>query len=533
MGMGEAVGVVLMVLIAGPLVAALLASVVRIPARVWGPATAVAGFVLAVSVGIMVLAGGPVGVIVENGGGRVVAGVWADQVAAVLLVLVCGINAVVQVFARRYLYGDPRAGRFFTATAVLTTATTAAVTAVTLVGLALAWSAAGAALCVVLGMYGRLPAARDGVRRTARAFLIGDAALWAAVAVIVIRWGDLDLRAGVPTPVASAGFAEVTVLGLLLVVAAASRSAQVPFHRWLPVTLAAPTPVSALLHAGVVNAGAILLLRTAPVFASSTVAMHAAFAVGGVTMVYATVLMLTKPDIKGALVHSTMGQMGFMIMTCGLGLFAAAIFHLTAHGMYKATLFLGSGAAVHRHVRARHAPPVAALSRAHRVAVAGFAVIAPVVALAVAATVLPAGGMAQNSQVLMAFAWAAGAWGSWAWLARRPSIGRAAAAGATLLTVIPAYLAAIEAFTAFLKPALPAVRVHPPSGWLVVVVAAVLAAATVIRLAPRLPGIAAAHDLLYVWALTHARPGIPTTAPVTAIAAARRDASAARVGAPA
>lgn len=525
-------GVVLMVLIATPLAFALLAPIARIPARVWGPSTAAVSWVLALLVGAAVVVSGPVGWVVTAADGRATVGVHADQVAAVLLPLVCGISAVVQIFARRYLYADRYTGRFFTATAVLTTATTAAVTAVTLTGLAVAWTVAGTALCVLLGMYGGLATARDGVRRTARAFLIGDAALWTAVVTIVIRWGDLDLRTGHTTPLAASTW-EVTLLAVLLVAAAASRSAQVPFHRWLPATLAAPTPVSALLHAGVVNAGAILLLRTGALFGASSVAMHVAFAIGAASTVYATVLMLTKPDIKGALVHSTMGQMGFMIMTCGLGLFAAAIFHLSAHGMYKATLFLGSGSAVHRHLRADHAPPAPALTAAQRWMVTGFAILAPMTALAVALRLLPTATITHDAPAVLVFAAAAGAWGSWAWLRRTPSIRRATIAAAAVLIAALAYLAALDALARFLQPALPAVGAHPASGSLVVLVAAALAAATAIRHKPGKPGLARLHDTLYVWALTNAHPVSRQRTRFPVVAATRRDTTAVQVGVPA
>lgn len=136
------------------------------------------------------------------------------------------------------------------------------VTAATLVGLAAAWTAAGVALCLLLGTYPQLPAARVGLARAARTFVVGDVALWLAVAVATLRWGSLDLRRlGDDAPRLAADADTVAIVACLLVVAAAARSAQVPFAGWLPATLAAPTPVSALLNAAVVNAGGVLLVR--------------------------------------------------------------------------------------------------------------------------------------------------------------------------------------------------------------------------------------------------------------------------------
>ena len=157
------------------------------------------------------------------------------------------------------------------------------------------------------------------------------------------------------------------MLGILVVVAALSRSAQFPFHRWLPATLAAPTPVSALLHAGVVNAGGILLIRLAPL-SRREVAQALTIAAGAATMVYGATIMLVKPDVKGALAHSTTAQMGFMILTCGLGLWAAAVIHLVAHGFYKSTLFLSSGSAVAAPPRGERCRPPPVLSRSQRLA---------------------------------------------------------------------------------------------------------------------------------------------------------------------
>jgi len=122
-----------------------------------------------------------------------------------------------------------------------------------------------------------------------------------------------------------------------------AKSAQFPLHTWLPYTMEGPTPVSALMHAGIVNAGGIIINRFAPVFVHSGEILHLLFVVGLVTALIGSVLMLTQNDIKKSLGYSTMGQMGFMIMETGAGAFALAIFHLIAHGLFKGTMFLGAG----------------------------------------------------------------------------------------------------------------------------------------------------------------------------------------------
>ncbi|MBI3693013.1 MAG: sodium:proton antiporter, partial [Mycolicibacterium aromaticivorans] len=332
-------------------------------------------------------------------------GMAVDRVAAVLLLLVFGVSTVVQAFAIRYLAGDPQAARFTSGASLLTSASAGMVTATTLPGLAVGWTLAGVALCLLLGMYWHLPAARDGVRRTAIAFLIGDLALWGAVLIVTTRWGVSDLRA-----LADESFSGplVPVVGCLAVVAALSRSAQVPFHKWLPATLAAPTPVSALLHAGVVNAGGILLLRLAPLV-SGDVARALTIVAGATTLVYGAVVMLVKPDVKGALANSTMAQMGFMILTGGLGWWAATIFHRVAHGVYKATLFLSSGSAIAQHRRAASQPLPPVVTGRRRLLNAALAAILPGVALYAATTIVPMSAGAQHAeQALLIFAWVTG-----------------------------------------------------------------------------------------------------------------------------
>lgn len=144
-------------------------------------------------------------------------------------------------------------------------------------------------------------------------------------------------------------FAEVSVasvIAVLIMISALMKSAQFPFHIWLPFTLEGPNPVSALMHAGIVNAGAFLANRFAPLFLFGESALHLAFIVGFVTAVVGSFLMIVQNDIKKALAYSTMGQMGYMMLEVGSGAFALAIYHMMVHGIFKASLFLGSGGVI-------------------------------------------------------------------------------------------------------------------------------------------------------------------------------------------
>ena len=483
---------VLVVLLTAPAIVAALAFIVgqRAPRRFGqaGATTAVAGFLA--SAVLAVGAGRGHGVSTHLLGGEF----DVDRLAAVLLLLVFGVSAIVQAFAVRYLAGDPRAPWFFGGAGLLTAASAGLTSAATLLTLAVCWTLAGAALCLLLGTYWHLPAARDGVRRTVIAFVIGDIALWAAVVAATATWGRVDLRTGdLSGPI-------LPVLGVLVVLAALSRSAQIPFHRWLPATLAAPTPVSALLHAGVVNAGGILLIRVAPL-GSDDLARALTIIAGAATMAYGAAIMLVKPDIKGALAHSTTAQMGFMILTCGLGLWAAAVIHLVAHGFYKATLFLSSGSAIAGQRRHEGLPPAHQPTRGQAVTNGAAALVLPAAALVAALAVVPLGpGDHGAEHALLIFAWVTGAAVLWGWLQRQPGLQGALIGAAFLVPASLGYVAIISGLGAFLAPALPASTLPATAVWLITAAAAVaLGALALTRWAPGAEGLRRA---VYTSALT-------------------------------
>lgn len=467
-----------------------------------GAAAAAVGFVLGLVLLVHVVASGPLSAVLPDPDGGARVGLFADRLSAVMLLLVLGISAVVQLFASRYLSGDPRQWRLIAATGLATTAVAAVVTAATLSGLVVAWVLSGLALLGLLAQRADLAAARVGVRRAAAAFAVGDLALLLAAVIAWSTIGDLDLRrvgdgardlGGERLAVLGVGVSATTVVASLLVVAAMGRCALLPLQRWLPATLAAPTPVSAFLHAGLVNAGGFLLVRMAPVFGASSVATHLAFAAGAATALYGTALMLAKPDVKGGLAHSTMGQMGFMVMACALGAFAAAIFHLVAHGMYKATLFLGADSVVHNDKRRAVVPrPAPGGARWPAVVRLVVATVMPAAALAVALASFASAAVEQSGAiVLIAFAWVTAARAAWAWLGATP--GRAVAGLAGLVGACVAYAALLAGAKDFLAPEFgeAAAAVSP---WLVLAPAAVIAGVGLARLTAA----AGWRDALYV-----------------------------------
>ncbi|ULE32061.1 proton-conducting transporter transmembrane domain-containing protein [Mycobacterium sp. IDR2000157661] len=438
-------------------------------------------------------------------GGGVVA-VSADRLSVVLLCLVFGISALVQSFGIRYLAGDPKAARFTAGANLVTAASAGLVASATLFTLAVFWTAAGIALCLLLAMYPDLPAARDGVVRTAKAFFVGDLALWTAVALITARWGSVDLRTLAERGIDGTAAATAAVL---IVVAALSRSAQLPFVRWLPATLAAPTPVSALLHAGVVNAGGVLLVKLSPLLAGADIARALTILAAAGTVVYGAMVMLVKPDVKGALAHSTIAQMGFMVLACGLGLSIAAVLHLVAHGFYKARLFLASGSAVAEHRGRSALPPAPVLTRRRHATIAVTAAMlsGSVLVIALLVTPLPKGA---DEAMLMVFAWATAAAATLGWLRRRPTLAGTAAAAAFLAPATFGYLLLVSSLSRFLTPAVPEVPAPTPTVWALLAVIVALAGLAVLRTTARRGGSARLQRVLYAHALSAGHVAAPS-----------------------
>lgn len=371
-----------------------------------------------------------------------------DPLAGLMLVLVGGVTLTVQSYALRQLRG---AGGARATTALLGIAATAGavfVSAESLLAMAAAWTVAGVAFLGVLAAHRALPSGRDALRRAATAFAIADVALWAAVV--------LDLTGAQP------GSGAGDLAALLLVVAAAARAAQLPLQGWLVTTIAAPTPVCAFLHAGVVNAGGILLLRQQELLTASTAAMGAAIGIGAVTMLGAAVAMATRSDVKGILACSTSAQMGFMLLTCGIGAWAATVIHIVGHAMYKAASLLGAGSAIAAHAR-RRAVPAAPAQRRTPARDAVIAAAAPAAGLAAIATLMPEG---KSTAALLIFAWLTGAAALWSALRRANRPGEQTLAAAAAAAASAAYLAAASGLATLL--ALPSAAGHP-AAWLALV----------------------------------------------------------------
>lgn len=294
------------------------------------------------------------------GSGPLELAIRLDLLSAAMLLLVTFIGWIVLRYSATYLDGEARQGPFMAAISLTLAAVSLLVISGTLPLFVAAFTATSLSFHRLLVFY----AARDAARRAARKkFLwsrIADGALVGAAVILGHGYGTVDIaeimaqaRAGMEP--AGAGLAAA-----LLALAALLKSAQFPTHGWLTEVMETPTPVSALLHAGVVNAGGFLLIRFADVMLLSPLTLAGLVMIGAFTAVFGSLVMLTESAIKTSLAWSTVSQMGFMILQCGLGLFPIALLHIITHSLYKAHAFLSSGTAVDAVLAARRPGPVAA-----------------------------------------------------------------------------------------------------------------------------------------------------------------------------
>ena len=282
-----------------------------------------------------------------------------DVISVVMLLLVSFIGWVVVRFAAVYLEGEARQGAFMAWLCTTLAMVMLVVVAGNLVQLVLAWVATSLSLHRLLLFYPDRVAAQRAARKkfvTARA---ADVALIMATALLFISYRTADIATILSTARAGDGGGAAGVAAGFLAMAALLKSAQFPLHGWLTEVMEAPTPVSALLHAGVINAGGFILIRFADVMLLAPGVLAVLVMIGGFTALFGGLVMLTQPAVKTSLAWSTVAQMGFMIMQCGLALFPLALLHIVAHSLYKAHSFLASGGAVERIAAARRPGPVA------------------------------------------------------------------------------------------------------------------------------------------------------------------------------
>jgi NAD(P)H-quinone oxidoreductase subunit 5 len=346
---------------------------------------ALAAFAVAVLSGVALIASGPATSGLIGLGGL---GLQArlDAVSAVMILLVTFVGWIVLRYAATYMDGEAQQGRFTGWLCATLAAVMLLVIAGNIVQLALAWIATSLFLHKLLLHYPGRVAAQRAARKKWITARLGDLALLIACAILYGQYGTGDIAdilafaqnadaTGTASQVAAGGVAA------MLAIAAGLKSAQFPMHGWLTEVMETPTPVSALLHAGVINAGGFLLIRFADVMLLAPGVLAVLVMTGGFTALFGGLVMLTQSAVKTSLAWSTVAQMGFMILQCGLALFPLALLHIVAHSLYKAHAFLASGTAVDGVAAIRRPGPVAipnglAVGRAFLIALVIYAAVA-------------------------------------------------------------------------------------------------------------------------------------------------------------
>lgn len=319
-----------------------------------------------------------------------------DWPSVSMLALVAFIGWVVLRYARVYLDGEARQGAFTAWLCATLAMVLLLVQAGHLMLFALAWVSTSLCLHRLLLFYPDRPAARRAARKNSFVARAGDAALLVGFFLLAWAFRTGDIAAMNAMAAERAGSGAIIGGAGALAVAALLKSAQFPTHGWLTEVMETPTPVSALLHAGVVNGGGFLLIRFADVMLLAPGVLAALVMIGGFTALFGCLVMLTQPSVKTSLAWSTIAQMGFMILQCGLALFPLALLHILAHSLYKAHAFLASGAAVESVAAIRRPGPVAVPSAA----AVGRAFLAALVIYAAVGMVFGFGGKSPQAIVL-------------------------------------------------------------------------------------------------------------------------------------
>ncbi|MEO5694054.1 MAG: NADH-quinone oxidoreductase subunit L [Usitatibacter sp.] len=273
--------------------------------------------------------------------------VRSDALGCLMLLLVSFIAWIIVGYSQPYLEGERGQRRYIRGLMLTLSAVTLLVVTNNLLLLAMAWIVTSLALHGLLTFFPERPQALIVAHKKFLASRVADLCLLGGIALVGIQLGTLEIDQAIIAAKALPTMSGVLQAAALLIVASALlKCAQLPVHGWLIQVMEAPTPVSALLHAGVVNIGGFLLIRLGTLVADVPAAQALLVVVGSVTAVVAALVMMTRISIKVSLAWSTCAQMGFMLMQCGLGLHDLALLHLVAHSLYKAHAFLGAGGAV-------------------------------------------------------------------------------------------------------------------------------------------------------------------------------------------
>ncbi len=290
------------------------------------------------------------------GGLDIQVGFRVDQLSALMLLFVTLVSFLVYLYSMGYMAGDPGFNRFFAYLGLFNFSMLVLVLADSLPLLFVGWEGVGLCSYLLIGYYLSMPGAPDAGKKAFIVNRIGDFGFLVAMMMLFFAVGSLNIQAIVAAAADEAtrpallayGGGFVTILTLALFLGCTGKSAQIPLFTWLPDAMAGPTPVSALIHAAtMVTAGVYLVVRLSALFVLAPATMMTIAVIGAATAFVAGTIALTQKDIKKVLAYSTVSQLGFMFLACGIGAFVAGIFHVFTHSFFKACLFLGAGSVIH------------------------------------------------------------------------------------------------------------------------------------------------------------------------------------------
>lgn len=271
-----------------------------------------------------------------------------DPLSAVLTMVVTGVGALIHLYSIGYMHGDERFPRFFAYLNLFIASMLILVLAANYAVMFVGWELVGLSSYLLISFWFTKPTAAAAGKKAFIVNRIGDWGFLVALMLIFAAFGTFDFGIIFGTAPGVLSVAMATAITLLLFVAAAGKSAQIPLYIWLPDAMEGPTPVSALIHAAtMVTAGVFMIARSAVLFEMAPVSSGVVATVGAATALLAAVIAVSQKDIKRVLAYSTISQLGYMVLGVGVGAYAAGVFHLTTHAFFKALLFLGAGSVIH------------------------------------------------------------------------------------------------------------------------------------------------------------------------------------------
>jgi NADH-quinone oxidoreductase subunit L len=290
---------------------------------------------------------------ISAGGFRADFSLQVDQLTVIMLLVVTGVGWLIHIYSSGYMHDDPGYRRFFSYLNLFMFFMLVLVLAANYLLLFVGWEGVGLCSYLLIGFFFLKQSATSAGNKAFWVNRIGDFGFILGVLMIFRTFGTLDfssvLTQAAAMPTEPAGqIGTLTTIALLLFVGAAGKSAQIPLYVWLPDAMEGPTPVSALIHAAtMVTAGVYMVVRSHAIFLNAPTAMQLVAIVGCLTAFFAATIGLVQTDIKKVLAYSTVSQLGYMFLACGVGAFGAGVFHLMTHAFFKGLLFLAAGSVIH------------------------------------------------------------------------------------------------------------------------------------------------------------------------------------------